>query len=307
MYGSSEDISQFKAFFMGMPSKWSQHLFRIVMLLLPLAFFAPLMIHAYRKPRKLEDNGRLRLSLFHRCMSVLLAYVILIGPWGFEQLAQADIAYSELCTTDWAIGNSTITYTYDANGSVETKTTTVDSTETERVLYEYNLQGRLKTVKVSTDGGTTWSSITEYKYNPNGIRVEKDDNGTVTDYLIDSYNHTGHAQVFKERQGTTTTYIIGHDVLAQSVNYTGPTDVSYLLYDGHGSTRQLTNNSGSLIINQSFDYDAYGYPLSGVDTASTNLLYSGEMLDRDLDQYYLRARWYNQSNGWKAQYQFIEP
>jgi len=67
-----------------------------------------------------------------------------------------------------------------------------------------------------------------------------------------------------------------------------------ILYDGHGSVRHLTNNSG--VITESYDYDAYGNLLGAV-TPQTSLLYAGEMLDNNLQQYYLRARWYNPANG----------
>jgi len=65
----------------------------------------------------------------------------------------------------------------------------------ETITYEYNLQNRL----VSVSDGTT--TVT-YKYNPDGIRVQADDGTTVTNYLIDTYNHTGYAQVFKETRDT---------------------------------------------------------------------------------------------------------
>ena len=79
--------------------------------------------------------------------------------------------------------------------------------------------------------------------------------------------------------------------------------VRYLLYDGHGSTRQLVN--GTQAIDESYSYDAYGVMLSdntasGAEAASgagTSLLYSGEQYDGNLDQYYLRARYYNPANG----------
>ena len=57
------------------------------------------------------------------------------------------------------------------------------------------------------------------------------------------------------------------------------------------------------MINDSYSYDGYGVML-GDDTtpeptqiAATNLLYAGEQYDSNLDQYYLRARYYNANNG----------
>jgi hypothetical protein len=80
-----------------------------------------------------------------------------------------------------------------------------------------------------------------------------------TDYLIDPQNHTGYAQVLHEssNDGTdisTIMYTIGLDVLSQarSVYHITPqtTDyynAQYMLYDGHGSTRQLADSTGATI------------------------------------------------------------
>ena len=55
----------------------------------------------------------------------VVAFVMLFGPENFQQFAQAEMQYANLSTASWANGNTTITYTYDANGSVKTKTTAV--------------------------------------------------------------------------------------------------------------------------------------------------------------------------------------
>ena len=180
-------------------------------------------------------------------------------------------------------------------------------------------------------------NIVHYTYNPQGIRVGKhawtETSGTgnnddiYTDYLIDPSNHTGYAQVLEEAviDGVSmvkTHYAIGDDVLSQSEsdwtwNETTESwdlntayDPQYLLYDGHGSTRQLVRPDQSVI--DSYSYDGYGVllqdkanfiPQGGSLTPgytpqqATNLLYAGEQFDTDAQQYYLRARYYNQSNG----------
>jgi RHS repeat-associated protein len=193
---------------------------------------------------------------------------------------------------------------YDANGSVIEKLTW-DTSGTEAVLiedvhYEYNLQNRLVKVTTTADGSTT---VTEYKYDPDGNRVQKTVDGTVTDYLIDAYNHTGYAQVFKETTGSdSTVYIIGDDILGQAkgADENAP---KYLLYDGHGSARQLVKNTGATVLND-YSYDAYGVMLGGnpgsasnPDAPATNLLYAGEQFDIDAQQYYIRARYYDPLNG----------
>jgi RHS repeat-associated protein len=235
---------------------------------------------------------------------VLIAYVMLVTPLGFQQLAQADVLYQNLRATDWGADGETITYTYDTNGSVETKVVNSGGTET-TFTYTYNLQNRL--AKVTVDDGDSTDEVIEYQYNSDGIRVQsyyyeltgitKANEETKT-FLIDAYNHTGYAQVFKETVDdgsiTTTSYIIGDDILAQAIGSATP---QYLLYDGHGSTRQLSDSDGDLITNESYSYDAYGVMLGGDRATQTDLLYTGEMYDSVMDAYYLRARYYSPSTG----------
>jgi RHS repeat-associated protein len=123
---------------------------------------------------------------------------------------------------------------------------------------------------------------------------------------VDSYNHTGYAQVLEETivdnltpSTNTITYTIGDDIITQAT-YNGTTSVSkHLLYDGHGSTRQLVDASEG--ITDYYSYDAYGVMLGGNPTpaspAATNMLYAGEQWDTDMQQYYLRARYYDQNTG----------
>ena len=103
------------------------------------------------------------------------------------------------------------------------------------------------------------------------------------------------------------TYLIGDDVIAQR---TGG-NTQYLLYDGHGSTRQLAEYDTAVTIAEDYSYDGYGvllqdentFPPNGtqtpgkVDTQAASLLYAGEQWDTSAQMYYLRARYYNPSNG----------
>jgi RHS repeat-associated protein len=59
----------------------------------------------------------------------------------------------------------------------------------------------------------------------------------------------------------------------------------------------LTDNSGSLVTDQSFSYDGYGVLVGHTGTPQTNLLYCGEYFDTALQQYNLRARYYNPLTG----------
>ena len=187
--------------------------------------------------------------------------------------------------TSETTGTSTTTYLYDSNGSLTNRSSSVQSVD-----YSYNLEGRLSGV---TSGGTT----TSYVYNEQGIRVRSTTGGTAKYFLIDPNNHTGYAQVLEETTGSTLTmsYVIGGDVLAQASG----NSASYLLYDGHGSTRQLL--SGASHVSEQYNYDGYGQTIGTQFTSQnpplTSLLYAGEQWDVNAQQYYLRARYYDPSNG----------
>jgi len=119
-------------------------------------------------------------------------------------------------------------------------------------------------------------------------------------YLIDAYNHTGYAQVLEEKDvslAVTKSYTIGDDIISQTTG----AGTEYLLCDGHGSTRQLSDSSGTLIPDESYSYDAYGVMLGGNPTsaspAGTSMLYAGEQFDTSLQMYYNRARYYDQNIG----------
>ena|GEM_PF-6317430 len=71
--------------------------------------------------------------------------------------------------------------------------------------------------------------------------------------------------------------------------------LSFYQYDGHGSVRQLTNQSGA--ITDTYTYDAFGNLINRTGTTANDYLYAGEQFDANLGFYYLRARYMNPSNG----------
>jgi RHS repeat-associated protein len=322
---SGNKIGSLYAFMIGMPSIWSRYLFILVMTMVPFLLFGPAVLRlllCYGEPT------RLRLRVPRKSICILLAFLIFVGPDGFESLAQAEMQYANLGISSWGQADRTIEYTYDDNGSMLTKTTKVTSTSEviETVTNHYNLANRLD--KVTTELANGDQHIVEYTYNDEGIRVraysydipnsQGVQNEKTVVYLVDSYNHTGYAQTLEElvfdyaasyplteTPDSLTTYLIGDDCLAQTVDGT----TQYLLYDGHGSTRQLAeydSGTDTISIADSFSYDAYGVLLQDqadivkpgyIQQQQTNLLYTGEYFDTDVQQYYLRARWYNQLNG----------
>jgi RHS repeat-associated protein len=204
---------------------------------------------------------------------------------GTETVTYQYNANDQLTNETSSVSGPTV-YQYDANGSLTSK-----SNANGTVTYAYNLANKLSGVTV---GGTT----TSYLYNDQGIRVRSKTGASATHYLVDANNHTGYAQVLEELASPggapTRSYVLGDDVVGQST----ATTVSWLLYDGHGSTRHLVKSTAD--VTAQYNYEAYGESLTTLPTApeaSTSLLYCGEQYDSTLKMCNLRARYYNPANG----------
>lgn len=187
-------------------------------------------------------------------------------------------------------------YTYDANGSTTVVTTTTSSGST-TAKNVWDVRNRLIGYDANGNDSLSDSGDAKYTYTDSGHRISKTIGSTATYFVIDDLNPTGYSQVLEER-GTITgspqqTYILALDVSGQ---VSGASSYSYFGYDGHGSTRLLTDSNGAQISPSSFDYDAFGNSLFG-GTTLTNLLYSGEYWDTEKASYYLRARSYDPTIG----------
>ena len=153
---------------------------------------------------------------------------------------------------------------YDPNGSLTTSTNGSDVT-----TYGYDVRNKMTSANVN---GVT----TSYVYDDAGNRVGETTAGVTTFYLTDDDNPTGYAQPIEQKASAaavpTVTYVIGDRVLAQA-DATGA--VSYLLTDGHGSTRALTNSAGA--VTQTFNYTAFGRAIGFTPSASTPIyLFGGD-------------------------------
>jgi RHS repeat-associated protein len=297
-------VGRMAAFMMGLPNEISGYILTVLLICIPIALFAPAILSL----RGRTPKGFLGLSLWQRCLCVLLSYVMLVPPAWLESVVYGSCRYSQITTGDWAT-HKFVEYAYDDNGSCTAKTTRNSANAAvEVVTYDYNLQNKLRTATTDPISGST-VSVTQYTYDDQGIRVRSvsydmprgggtHTNETTTTYLIDQQNHTGYAQTLEESDGATrTTYTIGDDIVTQSAYDGSSATTRHILYDGHGSTRQLTDNTGAVATDQVFNYDAYGVMVGYSGTPQTNLLYSGEYFDAGLKQYNLRARNYDPLNG----------
>ncbi|GAB4190188.1 MAG: hypothetical protein Tsb002_17920 [Wenzhouxiangellaceae bacterium] len=184
---------------------------------------------------------------------------------------------------DRLISNGAWQYEYDANGN-----TLREHAGADEKVYSYNRANRLIAATVTINGV---SETKAFEYDNAGIRVSSRDNSNnLTEYLID--RNRDYAQVIiEDAPSGITAYSYGDDLLSQ--NRAGA--VSYYHYDGLGSTRALSDNSGALT--DSYAYEAFGTLLNQSGATSNDYLYTGEQYDTELSQYYLRARYYNPTIG----------
>jgi RHS repeat-associated protein len=175
-------------------------------------------------------------------------------------------------------------FTYDNNGNTLTKT--VDGFQSS---YTYDAKNHLASALLN-EGGVVTS--TTYRYDVDGIRIGKAEGVESVDYLVD--HNRDYAQVVRETDGlgASIDYLYGDDLIQQSQS---AADEQYFLYDGLGSTRLLTDDSGT--ITDRYDYEAFGSVIYREGVSENNYQFTGEQFDKGLGQYYLRGRYYDQSIG----------
>lgn len=91
--------------------------------------------------------------------------------------------------------------------------------------------------------------------------------------------------------GLTAGYVYGNDLISQQRG----SEKSFYLVDGLGSTRGLTNASG--VVTDRYSYDAFGNLIGSGGNTENNYLFAGEQFDKNLGDYYLRARYYDTDTG----------
>ncbi len=89
--------------------------------------------------------------------------------------------------------------------------------------------------------------------------------------------------------------IVGYEYGADLVSQTRAGDTHFFLYDAHGSTKQLVNETES--VTDTYEYDAFGEQLDASGSTKNRYLYTGEQFDEAADMYHLRARYYDPQQG----------
>ena len=134
-------------------------------------------------------------------------------------------------------------------------------------------------------------------YDGDGNRVSETVAGVTTNYLVDTQNATGYAQVIDELQGSTVTrtYAYGLERISENQTISNSWTPSFYGYDGHGSVRQLTSSAG--VVTDAYDYDAFGNLSNSTGSTPNNYLFAGEQYDPALSLSYNRARYLNTATG----------
>jgi RHS repeat-associated protein len=226
--------------------------------------------------------------------------------YGYDSLYRLT---SEAVTADPHNNNVTNGYLYDAVGNRQQWLINGATVNT----YTYDADDRLGADAYDADGNTINSLGTANSYDfenhmvqhgfvtvvydGNGNRVSETVGGVTTNYLVDTQNPTGYAQVVDELQSGTVTrsYSYGMERISESQTLSSTWTPSFYGYDGHGSVRQLTNTAGA--VTDAYDYDAFGNLINSTGSTPNNYLFAGEQYDPALGLYYNRARYYNNSTG----------
>ncbi|PWV97892.1 RHS repeat-associated protein [Paenibacillus cellulosilyticus] len=178
-------------------------------------------------------------------------------------------------------------YSYDSRGNRTTLQSSATLGTASEVSYQYDDWNQLTQVT------TADSKVVKYTYNGDGLLYERDDSGVKNRYYYDGTNVVAIGLVNSD--GTVSVkaqYVRGNGLIstidAQSQNY-------YYLTNGHGDVTELRDKSGGLV-NQ-YTYDLWGSPNIVSEKVYNPFLYSGEMWDSTTQLQYLRARWYDPSEG----------
>lgn len=207
--------------------------------------------------------------------------------------------------------NGAASYTYDAAGNRKTFNTTIPPAGGN--TYTYDADDRLGSDQYDADGNTISSlgvaNTYDFEnhllthggatvvYDGDGNRVSETVGNVTTNYLVDTVNPTGYAQVVDELVSGTVarTYSYGLERISETQSINSALTTSFYGYDGHGSVRQLTGSSGT--VTDTYAFDAFGNLISSTGSTPNNYLFAGEQYDPALSLYYNRARYLNTTTG----------
>lgn len=172
---------------------------------------------------------------------------------------------------------------------VDVDVTLGDNRLNENVVNHYNALNQLtqtmtKNYKVS------------FTYDAEGLRTSKTVNGEKTvfvwddDQLVMELSESGKVQ---------KRYVRGNDLVYADKGVDSAADEAqerqYYVTDPHGNVVQLTDESGKVI--KTYKYDSFGNEMNPDDKDDNSFRYCGEYYDKETEEIYLRARYYQPAVG----------
>jgi RHS repeat-associated protein len=173
-------------------------------------------------------------------------------------------------------------YTYDANGNLATRTRKSDNSTT---TYTFNALDQL--VRIDGPGG----SVTTYRYDAVGRRIEKNVGGQIARYV---YNGVNIRLEYNGANQLAARYTHGDGVDEVLTMERGGV-VYYYLTDHLGSVRQVVDAAGNTV--NRYEYDSYGRRTVAQEQIANPFSYTGREYDAESGFYFYRARYYDAQSG----------
>src|SRR6266567_1267680 len=171
------------------------------------------------------------------------------------------------------------TYQFDNEGDLTQRT---DASGTTR--FTFNADHRLLSITHPD------STVTSFRYDPFGRRIEINDAGAITRYAYDSNDI--HVE-YDGLNNLVASYVDGSgtDFVLEMVRGGQP---YYYLRDAVGSTTALVDGSGTVV--DTYRYSAFGAQIATGSVANP-FTYTGREYDAKSGLYYYRERWYDPRAG----------
>jgi YD repeat-containing protein len=179
--------------------------------------------------------------------------------------------------------DGTWTYTYDAEGDLTQKSMGASATT---VYYAYDLNDRLTSVRVTSDGTTNVTTAT-YTYDAAGRLVQEDEWQTGGSVVTTRFAQDDTGQFWATVNTSNVVqrrYFRGDQVNDYVAQIDASNVLSWDLADRMLTVRDVVSSAGVVLTHE--EYNAFGLIVSETDTTKAgNALFQGMWLDRPLVQY----------------------
>jgi len=198
------------------------------------------------------------------------------------------------------------TYSYDDNNRISSAGT---------ATFTHNDMGEILT---RIQGGTTdsfnWNSddvpgqlqsmvvngtTRTYEYDGLGNRIAATVGGVTTRYVFDVSGRLANVIAETDSTGNVTAYYLHGLGLVARIETDTAESAHYYHYDRHGNTVALTDNSGIVTDQYSYDPDPFGYAIAKQGSTENPFTFVGRygVMDEGDNIFYMRARFYDAKAG----------